>query len=378
LGLESLEDRVALSTLGPEFLVNATGSNSRSQFASDNASSMNGMSVAVWVDTYSANDHDIRAQLFDAYQRKLGPEIIVDYSTIDSGEPKVAMDSHGNFVVAWTNFLPGGKSDVEARIYNSAGAPVTGTLPVAASARPEHAPDVAMDANGNFVVSYTYDYSSTDQDVYANRYSSTGQFLQEIPVAVSSHNESRSSVAMSGDGRFAIAYQYQYSSTDDDIYLVRYSATGSPLGSQAVASTGAYEQAPSVAMDEAGNAVVAYQVWVGNNPHIMARRVSSAGLVGGAINVSGNAGDQRNPSVALSRAGNFGAFVVAYDSLGQVDIAEVSAWDTVTRWTNIGGEYHEAPAISINGVGDYFVTYTQWVTDVGPRHIFGRFGHLYA
>src|SRR5208337_3427628 len=100
------EGRVTLSLVGSEFLVNSTTRNG--QFASDNASSSNGMSVAVWVDTYSNTDHDIRAQLYNSSGLRAGQEILVDYTTIDSGEPKVAMDSRGDFVVTWTNSLPGG------------------------------------------------------------------------------------------------------------------------------------------------------------------------------------------------------------------------------------------------------------------------------
>jgi len=380
LGLEALEGRVTLSLVGSEFLVNSTTRNA--QFASDNASSSNGMSVAVWVDTYSNTDHDIRAQLYNSSGLRAGQEILVDYTTIDSGEPKVAMDSRGDFVVTWTNSLPGGNSDVEARMYNSAGNPVTNIFAVANTGRPEHASDVAMDANGNFVVSYTFDYSSSDQDIYAQRYSNTGQLRQIIPVATTTHNESRSSVAMAPDGRFDIAYQYQYSTSDDDIYLARYSATGSLLGSHAIATSGAREQAPSVAMNNFGDAVVAYQKLVGGDFDIKAKRVSSGGLVGGEINIRSTLHDELNPSVALSRTG--ASFVVAYDSFGNAPgigahVAEVSASNTITYYPTVDWDWlGTAPAISIDGNGYYFLTSTRQADDVGSSiaDIYGRFGHL--
>jgi len=375
LGLEALEGRVTLSLVGSEFLVNSTTRNA--QFASDNASSSNGMSVAVWVDTYSNTDHDIRAQLYNSSGLRAGQEILVDYTTIDSGEPKVAMDSRGDFVVTWTNSLPGGNSDVEARMYNSAGNPVTNIFAVANTGRPEHASDVAMDANGNFVVSYTFDYSSSDQDIYAQRYSNTGQLRQIIPVATTTHNESRSSVAMAPDGRFDIAYQYQYSTSDDDIYLARYSAAGSLLGRTPIATSVALERAPSVAMNNFGDAVVAY-TW--QSGHIKAKRVSSSGLVGGEIDV-GTTMNTSGPSVALSRTGR--SFVVAYDYLGidydqATHVTEVSASDTIVASYFTG--WDQNPAISIDGNGYYFLTYSSngryLASDSGDYNILGRFGHL--
>src|SRR4051794_5959150 len=73
LELEALEGRQLLS-LGSEFLVNTQATET------DNASSANGQSVAVWVDPFSGTDHDIHAQLYDAAGQKLGLEITVDFS----------------------------------------------------------------------------------------------------------------------------------------------------------------------------------------------------------------------------------------------------------------------------------------------------------
>ena len=50
-----------------------------------------------------------------------GPEIAVSLSTLDEIAPKVAMDAHGNFVVSWTQILPGGDSNVVAQRFASGG-----------------------------------------------------------------------------------------------------------------------------------------------------------------------------------------------------------------------------------------------------------------
>src|SRR3954451_11911089 len=119
--LETLEGRQLMS-LGVESLVNTTTRNA--QFESDNASSSNGMSVAVWTDTFSSTDHDIRAQLYNASGARQGSEIVVSFSGADEGSPAVAMDNRGNFVVTWTQAQPGGDTNVLAQRFNSAGARV--------------------------------------------------------------------------------------------------------------------------------------------------------------------------------------------------------------------------------------------------------------
>src|SRR5262249_8127455 len=133
--------------------------------------------------------------------------------------------------------------------------------------------------------------------------------------------ETHPSVAVSPTtGDIDVAYQLAFSPTDDDILMSRFSAAGQSLGTVGVATSTAREQAPSVSMDFAGQAVVAYQKVVGNNFDIKARRVSAAGAVGSEINVASSADDEINPSVALRREGD--QFVVGYQRLDPPPILE--------------------------------------------------------
>src|SRR5215217_8112702 len=117
-GLESLEGRQLLS-LSSEFLVNTTTRNA--QFDSDNASSSNGSSVVVWTDTFSSTDHDIRAQVYDRFDHKIGPEIVVAGSSLDDTTPAVAMNSRGDFVVTWTQRQSNGDTNVLAQRFSASG-----------------------------------------------------------------------------------------------------------------------------------------------------------------------------------------------------------------------------------------------------------------
>src|SRR5262249_39734898 len=116
-GLEALERRQLLS-LGDEFVANTTVRND--QLESDSASAANGISVAVWTDTFSPTDHDIRAQMFNPDGTLRGQEFLVEGSTADARRPSVAIDDAGNFVVAWEQTVNGQK-DIRAELYTNTG-----------------------------------------------------------------------------------------------------------------------------------------------------------------------------------------------------------------------------------------------------------------
>src|SRR4051794_30165388 len=102
LQCEALEDRQMLSVFG-EFQVSApTVYQFGGRYESANASSAYNRSVVVWRTDYGTTDSDIRAQLYDGVGNRVGGEFGIATSTKKEHAPAVAMDSQGNFVVAWT------------------------------------------------------------------------------------------------------------------------------------------------------------------------------------------------------------------------------------------------------------------------------------
>jgi hypothetical protein len=373
LGLESLEGRRLLS-LGAEFPATVNSKTNLAQFDSDNASSANGSSVAVWTDTFAGTDRDIRAQRFNSSGGKVGPEIVVSFSGLDEGTPAVAMDAQGNFVVTWMQTQAGGDTNVLARRFNALGTPVGGVVSVGVGTFKEHDPDVAMDALGNFVVAYTRDTNNTNPDVFAKRFNVSNALLSVTSVAITARAETRPSVAMAPNGRFNVVWEEAFSSTDHDIHLNQYAADAVFLGSTPISLSTANDALPSLAMDNSGASVVAWQRAGSGGSDIKAVRVSSIGFAGGEITIAGTSANERNPSVALRRTG--GSFVVAYDSTtnfisNRVRVAEVSAFNTVTT---LDAGVRSAPAVSINGFGDYLLTYTS--NDNGDLNIRNRRGRL--
>ena len=370
--MDSLEGRQLMS-VGPEFFAPINTTTRNNQFNSDNASSNNGTSVVVWTDTFSSSDHDIRAQRFDRFGSKLGPEIAVSLSGFDEDQPKAAMDSAGNFVVSWTQTV-GNDTNVVARRFNSSGNPVGDVVQVGSGTFREFDSDVAVDDRGDFVVSYTRNTNNNNPDVFAKRYDGANLLLNVEDVAISAKAEGHSSVAMSPDGRFVVAWEQTFSATDHDVLLSRYTSAGSLIGVAPVALSGAVEDLPSVSVDNGGNAVVAYRR---NGRDILARKVSAAGTLGNEIAITLSQNFVSVPSVAAKRGG--GGFVVAYQIQTDVTqphhtrIAEVSASGVVST---VDAGVRFVPAVSINGFDDYIVSYTS--PDGSETNIRGRRGHLFS
>lgn len=246
------------------------------------------------------------------------------FSTGNQGFPRIAMDADGDSVVAWqSNGQDGSAYGVFARQYNSAGTALGGEFRVNSfTTGAQFAPVVATDAVGDFVVVWV----SSGQDgsgygIFGQRYNSAGAALGgEFRVnVVTTGDQSIPAVAMDAAGDFVVAW----SSTDGSAYGVfarRYNAAGVPLGGEvAVNTTTANPQdTAAVAMDAAGDFVVTWRSsgQDGSGDGVYARAFDALGNpVSGEVAVNQfTTGIQNSPAVAMDAAGNF---VVAWQSVGQ-------------------------------------------------------------
>jgi hypothetical protein len=374
--LEALEGRQLMS-LGAGFPSPINTTTRNNQFNPDNASSSSGNSVVVWTDTFSNTDHDIRAQRFDRAGNKVGPEIVVSFSSLDEDQPKVAMNNGGEFVVTWTQMLPGGDTNVVARRYGADGNAAGGVIQVARGPFRESDPDVGIDDRGDFVVTYTRDYNDGDTDVFALLFDGSNRVLALDKVAISPPGvaENHASVAMSPDGRFDVVWEQPFSNVDHDIYMSRYFASGGPMGTSLISDDPANDTRPSISMDHGDDAVVAWQRQRNGVFDIMARQVSAGGTLGNEIRVTTSTDELAFPSVAVRRPG--GSFVVTFEEFTAHGIENIVAevptnnLNAITLYAVATGS---APSVSINGFDEYIVTYSLF--DTGDSNIHGRHGHL--
>ena len=241
----------------------------------------------------------------------------------DQSLPVVAVRGDGGYVVVWQS---GGQDGVGEGIYaqrfTAQGAAVGGEIGVATGPWLS-LPAVAMDAAGDFVVTWQSDArDGYSNGVYARRFAADGTphggQVRVNGTQLGAHQES--AVAMGADGGFVVAWHSDNGPEPGlDIFLRRYDATGAAQGAEVVVNTTLPpdQRGAAVAMDAAGNVVVVWQSEGedGSGSGIFGRRYTASGT-GIGLDFPVNtitAGNQQNAAVAMAANGDF---VVTWESDG--------------------------------------------------------------
>jgi hypothetical protein len=132
--------------------------------------------LVAWRNRNQDNAYEIDARRYSAAGVAQGNEFQVRASaTGPVGTPSVAMDAQGDFIVAWEGAGPSGYgSAVYARRYNAAGQPFAGPFQVSQSTTEAYLPVVAMDAQGDSVISWTGEVAGLGYGLLAQRYNAAG------------------------------------------------------------------------------------------------------------------------------------------------------------------------------------------------------------
>lgn len=136
-----------------------------------------GDTVTVWANNgQSGSPAGIYAQIDSANGQVAGKVFRVDTDTTGQDvQPAVAMDALGDFVVVWSNQnQTGTESIVEAREFNLAGRPLSGEFAVESNVTTsQQFPSVAIDAAGDFVVSWSSAVEGGGYGVFAQRFNAS-------------------------------------------------------------------------------------------------------------------------------------------------------------------------------------------------------------
>ncbi len=233
-------------------------------------------------------DSEIRGRHFDAAWDMYGDEFRVNSETIgnDRLHSSVAINQGGNFVAVWhTQIGPGGvgKRDINGRLFNSSGQPVSADFPVNADISPpvptpliDDNPSVAMNGEGFFVVAWDSHSGGPlspppDGDrlaILSRRFDPSGLPLDASDVVVNTHAEGNQylpTVAMSPEGQFVITWNSGDNEATQDgelagVFGQAYFFDGSQNGGEFLVNTTiAGDQLwPAVAMNGTGNFVIAW------------------------------------------------------------------------------------------------------------------------
>jgi hypothetical protein len=233
------------------------------------AADANGNFVIAWTDN-RIHSWDIYCQRFDASGRALGPNGLVNDDNnydADQRSPSVAMNSRGDFVIAWMS-SQGWVYGVRYQLFDADG------HRVGRSQEPYYGiggdwPVVAMDASGRFAIAWWIDayfyidgVSTIISDVNVERFDAEGNSLGRSRKAndVAQGKRGGPSIAMNRSGEFLVAWQ-DGRNGKKDVYYQRYNSNGSLLGTNQKANDDAgiaTPYSPAVVIDETGRFVVAW------------------------------------------------------------------------------------------------------------------------
>jgi len=257
--------------LGDEFQINTiTAGNQGEPAVAMNAT---GDFVVVWQGPQSPGEdvEDIFARRFDSNGTAVGDQFRVNTITADRQlSPSVAMNDDGNFVVVWESWdQPGpGQSQIRGQLFDNEGTKTGAEFVVNDEPAVCRYPDVAMDDGGKFVVVWVKD--SASKSVWIRRFNSDGT----APYLGSKVNDefdftslTEPIVAMDAAGNHVVVWDgHPDSYLFDDVFIRRYHYTGVPLHSQFrvnLYQAGA-QCNPALAMNRAGEFVVLWQGDGGN------------------------------------------------------------------------------------------------------------------
>jgi hypothetical protein len=297
-----------------EFQVNATTSGSQSAPAV--ALAANGQLLFTWQATgwYQEDAYHPPVRNLDVVARFVGGNGVPDSDEVrvntsvpgDQSAPSVSVGNN-NFVVVW-NSRPGGNYGdryVVGRTSTSAEFTVGSSAESPLGA-------VASDASGGFVTAWReLDYPTR---IRAQRFNATTQGVGP-ELVVAGGRVRHPAVASDAAGNFVVVWESLYNSyygVTRNLWGRRYDATGTPQGDAFVVTShdddyyyGPLVGYPSVAMNGRGDFVVAWHENTDYSFDVLARTFDAGGPAGPPFFVRSDLGYQGRPSVAMNGAGDF-------------------------------------------------------------------------
>ena len=338
-----------------------------------------GDSVVTWVsDGQDGSGDGVYAQRYDSTGKAIGNEFQVNTYTQDNqNSPVVAMDAAGDFVVAWgSNGQDGSGFGIFAKRFNASGVVQGSEFQINTyTTNDQMFPAIAMNSTGSFIIAWTSNGQDGDgAGIYAQRFNASavaqGNEFRVNSTTTSTQNDP--SVAIDATGEFVVTWSSFSDGSDFGIYGQRYSAAGSRVGGEFKVNnyTPNSQNQSSVAMDALGHFVVAW-VSAGEDG-------SGAGIYGQWFDIDGTptggefransttTGDQTAPSVSMDVAGNY---VITWASNGANDSLGIDGQRYKSNLAMDGGEFrvnayatglHFLPSVGMDSTGDFVVA---WMSD---------------
>ncbi|MDJ0785080.1 MAG: DUF4347 domain-containing protein, partial [Desulfosarcinaceae bacterium] len=283
----------------------------------------------------------------------------------------VAMDVNGNYVVVWSSLNEDGSGwGVFGQRFDVAGTAVGSKFQVndtLTDTDNQRWATVAMDAAGNFVVTWTSDNQDSNiQSVYARGFNADAtEAFAEFKVNthdVSNLDEQRNpSVAMAADGRFVIAWEGAGPGDSHGIFFRRFNADGTARDAVDQPASGTdrgTEATPAVAINDSGDFAIAWQV----GSHIYARSFGDDGLpLWGEVWVDTLSSSGTVPDLAIDATGRvtvvYRSNNLLHDGIWKKTFASDGTPGAPIQVDQNSIQDSTHPSITMDSAGNYLIVY---------------------
>jgi hypothetical protein len=345
--------------------------------------------IVVWRDDRNGNT-DIYCQRYDSTGTAKDINFIInnDAGTANQSYASIAMNSSGNFVVAWEDYR-NYNCDIYCQRYNSSGIAqgVNFKANDDIGTASQYDPSIAMDEMGNIVVAW-WDIRNGNYDIYCQRYNSSGVALGanfKVNDDTGIAHQRYPSIAIDGNNGFVIVWEDRrdYYNYFTDIYCQRYDSTGTAKGVNFRVNddAGRAEQFnPYVATDKNQNFIVVWNDSRNENSGIYCQRYNSLGINFKVNNAVGTA-SQYDLAIAIAGSGNFAVVWASYRNMNTDIYCQRYDSTGVVQGTNFkvnnvaGKDNQYGLSIAMDESGNIVIVWTDYRYGSNNPNIMGQRYH---
>jgi hypothetical protein len=349
------------------------------QFDPDIAPDGNGDFFAVWRDTRT-NDYQVYAQRVDRNGNNLWTtDIRVGSTNTDEWDPSIAVDTTGRALVVWADGR-NGASDIYAQGLDAQGNRLwTSDMQVNSNDNGtvvQNSPSVAIDSAGNFFVAWQDNRNGGD--IVAQKLDLNGNrlWLSEVRVNsdVGTAAQSNPVIAVSGNG--VVVAWIDKRNGDYDIFAQKLTNSGAKVWANDIRVNSdistTSQRFPDIAADSSGNTVVVWADRRNANSDIYGQKLGPTGnkLWASDVRIDSDSETLSQVDASITIDGSSNAYIVWLDERSgywdtyaqKLNSNGSKQWVTDVRInSNIGTVYQMspigAPAIVTDALGDIFAVW---------------------
>ncbi|HEX3265253.1 MAG TPA: hypothetical protein VHR16_06250 [Candidatus Limnocylindrales bacterium] len=271
----------------------------------------------------------------------------------DAADVQLAVEPTGAAVIAWSLDPESSASHVQLR-RRTTSASLSAVQTISPTGQPASHPQLAIDANGNLLATWVrYDGASWRAQLRMRTPSGTlGAVKTLSPAGVSASDPQ----AAFDPGRNAIVVWSRSDGANDRVEALRRTASGSYTAAAFVSPAGQDGISPSVALDRLGNAVVAWRAADAGSWVIKVRSRTASGSLGATRTLSSAGTDAGSQRVAIDAAGNA---LVAWEANGATYLVQASFLENAQTVSPAGAET-SFPMVAVDGTGNAVLVWNQF------------------